>query len=250
MIKIEKDLNDVPASLNGATTNQHRNTIIENGQYDKKSDDRYKQDDIKARLRDSHHGKCAFCESVSERLDIEHYRPKNSYWWLAFSWDNLLLACPTCNSEYKRTQFPINGTAAAYDSAHLPDIHTLGEQYDAAEQPQLVNPEKENPEPLLQFDRNGRISSADPRMQTTIQVCGLDRPGLNERRQKIFDIFRNGVLSIRRDPNIQNKEKISRIMALYHEFERCSQEEPTLPYLAFRRSLLAQGIITQALMQV
>ena len=57
-------------------------------------------------------GKCAYCEtqlSTSQPIDIEHYRPKQGaedlnhkhehlfYCWLAYEWDNLLVACMDCN---------------------------------------------------------------------------------------------------------------------------------------------------------
>ena len=69
------------------------------------------------------YGKCAYCESrIAENQpgDIEHFRPKNAvkdinnqnveinrghgnephpgYYWLAYSWQNLLPACRDCNS--------------------------------------------------------------------------------------------------------------------------------------------------------
>ena len=51
--------------------------------------------------------------------DVEHFRPKaevkeagenhQGYWWLAYSWENLLIACKTCNQEYKRIKIPTEG---------------------------------------------------------------------------------------------------------------------------------------------
>ena len=49
----------------------------------------------------SQHGKCCYCEKWEERAgnDVEHYRPKSIYWWLTFTWTNLMYACEQCNSK-------------------------------------------------------------------------------------------------------------------------------------------------------
>ena len=69
----------------------------------------YKADEVKRRLEDLFHGKCAYCESfyaAQAPVDIEHYRPKGAveddpdhpgYWWLAMAWENLLPSCIDCN---------------------------------------------------------------------------------------------------------------------------------------------------------
>lgn len=56
-------------------------------------------------------GKCAFCESRTVRFhcDVEHFRPKSSYWWLALCWDNYTFSCQLCNQVYKNDRFDIKG---------------------------------------------------------------------------------------------------------------------------------------------
>lgn len=47
--------------------------------------------------------KCAYCETHIESKkgqDIEHFYPKAIYWWKTFEWENLLIACQTCNEEF------------------------------------------------------------------------------------------------------------------------------------------------------
>jgi len=58
-------------------------------------------------------GKCAFCESRTVRFhcDVEHFRPKSVYWWLALCWDNYTFSCQLCNQVYKNDRFDIKGTA-------------------------------------------------------------------------------------------------------------------------------------------
>lgn len=45
-------------------------------------------------------GKCAYCETPTSVVafgDVEHYRPKSKYWWLAYCYDNYLASCQICN---------------------------------------------------------------------------------------------------------------------------------------------------------
>ena len=55
-------------------------------------------------------GKCAYCEASTSPVafgDVEHYRPKSSYWWFAYCYDNYLALCQLCNQRFKRDDFPI-----------------------------------------------------------------------------------------------------------------------------------------------
>ena len=55
-------------------------------------------------------GKCAYCETPTSPVafgDVDHYRPKNSYWWFAYCYDNYLISCQLCNQRFKRDDFPI-----------------------------------------------------------------------------------------------------------------------------------------------
>lgn len=52
--------------------------------------------------------KCAYCESPTRVIsygDVEHFRPKSIYWWLAYSYENYLPSCTSCNQEYKKDFF-------------------------------------------------------------------------------------------------------------------------------------------------
>ncbi len=67
----------------------------------------------KGQLKKESHGKCAYCEANTEVVahgDVEHYRPKSIYWWLAYTYDNYLYACQICNQQYKSNRFPIGAT--------------------------------------------------------------------------------------------------------------------------------------------
>ena len=53
------------------------------------------------------HNKCCYCEGWIDTnySDVEHFRPFTLYWWLAYRWDNLLVACKFCNEEAKGAKF-------------------------------------------------------------------------------------------------------------------------------------------------
>ncbi len=54
----------------------------------------------KAQLKVETHGKCAYCEAPTSTVaygDVEHFRPKSVYWWLAYCYDNYLFSCQICS---------------------------------------------------------------------------------------------------------------------------------------------------------
>ena len=67
----------------------------------------------KKQLRKESNDKCAYCEADTKVVahgDVEHFRPKNVYWWLAYCYDNYLYSCQICNQTFKSNRFPISGT--------------------------------------------------------------------------------------------------------------------------------------------
>lgn len=70
---------------------------------------KYKSKPVTAALRAAFHDKCAYCESPTEAASwghIEHYRPRALFPERALDWDNLLWACPRCNSDCKADSSP------------------------------------------------------------------------------------------------------------------------------------------------
>jgi hypothetical protein len=120
LIPAFKDLFPISGSvpISSARTNKLRMALIakmayiDSPEYNK----RYKRQDVKDALVNIYKNKCAFCEKIIEQYHVEHYRPKKTYYWLAFSWDNLLLACATCN-QFKGANFAILGKAIAFTNS-------------------------------------------------------------------------------------------------------------------------------------
>jgi len=66
----------------------------------------------KAQLKVESSGKCAYCEADTAVVaygDVEHFRPKSAYWWLAYSYDNYTFSCQVCNQVYKSDNFGLAG---------------------------------------------------------------------------------------------------------------------------------------------
>lgn len=145
---------------------------------------------VKAALLAAQHDKCAFCEwkiTPGEYGDVEHFRPKGGvqqargapleypgYYWLAYDWDNLLLACSKCNSRHKGKLFPLLNPKQRCRNHRA----TL-----SREQPLFINPATADPSAFIEFVGETVIARAGhPRGQATIDALGLDRTELVEHR--------------------------------------------------------------------
>lgn len=169
----------------------------------------------KDRLKKDSKGKCAYCEaptSVVAHGDVEHFRPKSIYWWLAFCFDNYLYSCQICNQTYKSDNFPISGnlampptmpnamptgpllatllTSLTHDPLLLTDDQLRAHWQ--IEQADLVNPYLKDPEQLFVYEVDGSneevwIRSASGaranRAMAASEAClGLNREELRRER--------------------------------------------------------------------
>ncbi|MGA9580759.1 MAG: hypothetical protein WBR13_02175 [Allosphingosinicella sp.] len=192
----------------------------------------------------SHHGKCAFCEVRIPRpyavAHVEHWRPKGSfkqargikasppgYYWLAYAWDNLLLACQFCNSSNKGTQFPLDDPAARARNHH---------RAIAAEAPQLLKPDAEDPTEHIEFvDEMPRGISA--RGKATIKVLGLDRLEHKPRDKLIAKLrdYHAFIVQNNEDPHPELRELVTRRREFY---ERAA--DPSSPFSAMAAAFAAK----------
>jgi uncharacterized protein (TIGR02646 family) len=158
----------------------------------------YASDEVKAALRAAQADKCAFCEAKVTHVttgDVEHFRPKAAvkqragaplerpgYFWLAYEWSNLLLACSNCNSRHKGNLFPLIDPAKRCKSRR-------GKL--EREQPQFINPAAENPTAFITFVGETLIArDGDHRGQATIDALGLNRTELREHRLTLLKLLR------------------------------------------------------------
>lgn len=79
--------------------------------------------DTKDQLKVESNDKCAYCEVSTSAVaygDVEHFRPKSVYWWLAYCYDNYLFSCQICNQKYKVDEFPISANEAMKPGRTIP----------------------------------------------------------------------------------------------------------------------------------
>ena len=120
----------------------------------------YADDHIRDALRHETASKCAYCESRMEHVspsNIEHIKPKDSFPELVVDWNNLTLACSTCNSR-------------------------KGTYYDAA--CELVNPYVDDPDDHLMWAGPLILERTPDRGRMTVTRLALNRaPLLYERAE-------------------------------------------------------------------
>ena len=158
----------------------------------------YQTTGVKKTLYDAQRKKCAWCERRTDYSSnpIEHYRPKKGawrhlrgdettledplhYWWLTWSWDNLLFSCVRCNDRgHKANYFPLLGTACE------PWRGRGCEPSLALEHPSLLDPSRGGFLDHVRWRASGRrlprqlwqwtpVALTDPG-EATIQVLKLD----------------------------------------------------------------------------
>ncbi|UXY37816.1 restriction system modified-DNA reader domain-containing protein [Streptomyces albidocamelliae] len=158
--------------------------------------------------------KCWYCEGEvsNSRLAVDHFRPKGGvveepanigYYWLAYEVGNFRLICEFCNSSTdddpsgkrvtKIHHFPLlNPNARIRVPGARPEVIEK-------ELPILLDPLNSSDCDLLDFDSAGTVRRNDHRPRSaleraaeicrvteSIRIYGLDRPGLTERRTKVW----------------------------------------------------------------
>lgn len=189
---------------------------------------------VRERLAEIFFDKCAYCEDIEAKPEVEHYRPKAKvledkahpgYYWLCYEWTNLLPSCRYCNTEGgKGNQFPVFGTRVSaptivdgvWDKSTIPA--SSAPLFN--EQPYLLHPEVDHPDngSFFKFNPDGSIEGIDElgRAQRTIEICNLKRENLLQRRLKLVQepiiksirrmikLYEQGILSIEDVPSALN----------------------------------------------
>jgi hypothetical protein len=178
--------------------------------------------------------KCAYCERRCGLAGqpTEHFRPKamarrgtrdapgdvdrERYWWLTWSWDNLLFACVTCNSQANKANwFPLEPLSAPLPVPSKAATWPLpAALFDTSnEAPMLVDPGSEDPLDHLRWvpvDRtlapgswSWKLKALTPRGEVTRQVLGLDQLAdeITDQAKDLWRRFAKDVL----EPNVARK---------------------------------------------
>jgi uncharacterized protein (TIGR02646 family) len=214
----------------------------------------YGANSVKTALRKAQHEKCAFCESKVSHIaygDVEHFRPKGGYrqrpedpltqpgyYWLAYDWSNLLFSCQICNQRHKRNHFPLLDAGTRARSHH----DQIGK-----ERPMFIQPDAEDPELSLEFNEEYlRAINGDERAQLTIEVLGLNRELIAERRRdalaklRLLIECRDEILrAAKKRPNQWSAKQVARINAHLTDCTSDSGE-----YAAMVRSLVKKSALS------
>ena len=210
--------------------------------------DIYAHKEVRVLLEAVQHGKCCYCETRIAHVggDVEHFRPKSSirrqpggvreypgYFWLAYEWDNLYLACRDCNEKHKSDVFPLQNEAKRARSPQ----DRLG-----AERPTLIDP-KHDPCSILSFDGPTVVPvRGNERGRLTIECLGLNRSSLEEDRRTHIGNLRNlqdMAVIAQRAPEILEELGFNPSEKLIELDEaRRAAEEGTMEYAAMARVVL------------
>lgn len=193
---------------------------------------------IKDHLHTVFHGKCGYCEVAIDDVDqgvVDRFRPyagirdkkeyyPDLYWWLTFKWDNLVYCCKEC-SQYKANYFPIIGTRAITEKDDL-----------SKEEPLLLNPCRDDPEPHFDYGIKGRITGLTEKGVQTIDLLRLNRlTHLNKRLQA-----RAQMITIVDALNTIHPQKHNNVDIEY--LQRIYKKDPAIEFLAFKRRVLIEKI--------
>jgi len=214
MHHIENDRSNlVPIILNSQDAIKYRESFIANDNYrDNEEYALYSKLEVKNALADFFDHKCVYCEKKDDtgKFNVDHYRPKRNikdkndkdtiggYYWLCYSWDNLVYTCETCNSN-KANYFDIydENQRITFQQNCLKKIHSLAIEYHTQEEPNFIYPEidqvtigdrNSNSTELRVYFEGFTLKSNNKRVNYTIEKCQLkDRLDLISDRQGIVD---------------------------------------------------------------
>lgn len=134
---------------------------------------------IKYELQAIQYGKCAWCERRIEGVyeaDVDHVRPKHTYFLLAYQLENYVVSCKSCNSGLKSTTFPLlSGTAFTSST----DVEAVERSERAVLPTPLYGGFGTRPESLITFDGILAVPASSDhdlrdRARRTIAVLGLN----------------------------------------------------------------------------
>lgn len=133
--------------------------------------------------------KCSYCETQTESLDLDFFRPVRGvdrgrgkvdrlhYCWLGTEWENYFLACPTCNS-IKQNLFPIKGRSEKGASLEV---------LRRSERPALIDPGYDDLSQHLIISPAGQMFGRTVRGASTIDLLKLNRRNLLFARQDLIN---------------------------------------------------------------
>lgn len=228
----------------------HHDNVNRPPQEDKKLPGHWTRPDVRGALRAMSGFACCWCGSdfSGSSSSVEHWRPKNSpredlthigYWWLAYTWDNLFLACGRCQQS-RGSSFPITGNRATSE-ANLNN-----------EQPQLVHPIQQAFESLITIDMAEGWPCWDLRPNAPTNAKDIVKKSIELLKLRDVDFTRsfNKALRVAEDLATDKKwDELKKNAMIHREFSFVSrlvldaQKPDFLPTLAEQYLDLTQELI-------
>ncbi len=229
MLKLRRSGTPIPRLLSSDEVREARLSIVQylrlpSDQRERRrpplSERLYRNPQVVSSLRALHRDKCAYCEVAIPlgEEQVEHFRPLGyatgldgvengeHYVWLAYEWENLLLACVDC-AKAKGSYFPVSGLRGRF-RAPLDELFRN-------ERPEVLDPCRDQPWTEIRFHANGTCRHVRRKGEVTIAVLQLNRPSLVRRRARDFQELRARL----RDAVLgQNREQLSLLFDLSREF--------------------------------
>ncbi|MCB0164398.1 MAG: TIGR02646 family protein [Anaerolineae bacterium] len=197
---------------------------------------RYAHQEIKTALEMMFGPKCAYCESPVTAVSyqhVEHFRPQSIYPKLAYNWNNLLLACPRCNSGHKKARFPLMDRSQPVENVTNPCL------LDDSDNNALIDPCRDEPEEFFEFQDEWLVCRSNNfRASQTRDVCGLNRDDLRGERKKVLTLVEAVAKAFMFITDDSNKRILARTL------QKATQSSAN--YAAMSRTKLAKLNITPA----
>ncbi|WP_300978631.1 hypothetical protein [Flavobacterium sp.] len=228
-----KDYNDKTEQYNSGVLKFEASTAI------------YNSDIVRQTLELAHHNKCCYCETkdVRSNKDVEHFRPKRAYsessegkskypgyFWLAYDWENLFLACQVCNQIFKNDFFPIQNENFR---AQTNDLSIENEQSI------LIHPSKDNPEEHIGY-REHLPYGITERGNKTIYFLGFGK--INEDKEySVKQRSRIKLLVEEREKYYREKELIYKLILIFESKDSLNFDEIELLEKAKKTIAMAQN---------
>jgi len=187
------------------------------------SGNKYNHPDVKRFLEKAHNKKCCYCETYMEGT-VEHFRSRSLYTWLINDCENLLWACPRCNST-KRDKLPVIKKIAEEGD----DVSVCDEK----EELLMLNPARDNSDWKINFTKTGVINSDNSLMNNTINICNLNRDYLIDERIKIIKSLQ---VIINNKTRFTTKKEI--LQTITDNFINPLKNDKELNYIAFRKYIV------------
>ena len=212
--------------------------------------------ELEKSLRITFAQKCVYCESVQEdtnsNFQLLYYRPfpneanvKNwqktlHYFWLAWQWPNMYLACPTCYEHYMNNgrPFPVKNLRAqpAMCQSYQELFHVAW--LNETEKPLILDPCYDKPGQHIQYilkENSVELKGISERGEVTISVLKLNRKQLGYARRKEANHFEQHVRAIwqKASSGKLSQADINKLI------DKC---EPNVPFAGLKRYILQQQL--------